>query len=147
MYGRRFVWIAVAALLVFGLIFAFGMDSARQQAWMQGYMMGQMAAGGGGAQSVTPLLPYMALQSGRMGGGGGSPLLLFGGILLVIFGLRFSLRWAGPQARLGQSGRARRALPAVVGRARGSTLTGRRGRSDPVAVPAVVGAAAARRDP
>jgi hypothetical protein len=92
----------VAALLMLGLIFAFGAASARQQAWMQGYMMGQMAADGG-SQSVAPLMPYLAYGGGHMGWGGGfgSPFLFFGGILLVFLGLRFI--FGGPGRRHGWS--------------------------------------------
>jgi len=98
MQVRRYGLAAVVALLLLGLIFAFGADSARQQAWMQGYMMGQMAADGG-SQNLAPVMPYLAYGGGRMGGGFGSPLLLIGGGLMVLLGLK--LIFGGPGHRHG----------------------------------------------
>jgi hypothetical protein len=89
--------------MLLGLIFAGSAATAQRQAWMQGYMMGQMA-GGTGSQQAAPILPYLyGGQAGPWSGGfgSGSPLLLIGGILLLFIGLRFL--FDGPGRRHGGS--------------------------------------------
>lgn len=55
MSHKRFLTAVLAAVLVVGLLIVGG-SAIRQSAWSQGYMMGQLAAGGDGA--VAPYAPY-----------------------------------------------------------------------------------------
>lgn len=97
MFPRRFVFVVVAFLVVFGIFGAIG-SSMRQDAWMQGYLMGQLSAGKEGAANPV-LAPYLYRGFGGFGGphfGVGPfgfifPLLFIG---LVIFGVSRACRYA-----------------------------------------------------
>lgn len=106
---RRFLIGGVVALLVLFGIFGAVNSSAKQDAYMQGYLMGRLSASGEGA--TGPVAPFMVPGYGYPGGFGGPrfggnpfgfifPLLFFG---LVLFGLsrlfRFAAwrRWGGPR--------------------------------------------------
>ncbi len=76
MFGRRWIGLAVAALLVIVVISAAN-GSAQQNAWMQGYMAGRLSAGSDGGAAA--LAPYM-MPGGAFGPhfGGAAPGLLLG---------------------------------------------------------------------
>ncbi|MFN8499029.1 MAG: hypothetical protein U0641_14360 [Anaerolineae bacterium] len=80
MFPRRFIGIAIGLLLLFGLLFVVG-PSMQHDAWMQGYLMGQLASGKD-AGSAALLAPYM-MQHGGPGFGG------FGFFLLIPLGILF----------------------------------------------------------
>ena len=63
MYGKRFLMKALVGLLVIALLMG-GVSSLQRNAWMQGYMMGQLGAGGDGGAAI----PYIAY--GLQGYGG-----------------------------------------------------------------------------
>ncbi|MFN8484534.1 MAG: hypothetical protein U0768_15960 [Anaerolineae bacterium] len=81
MFPRRFIGMAIGALLLFGLLFVVAPNMQRD-AWMQGYLMGQLA-GGKDAGAAALLAPYM-MHSGGPGFGGG-----FGFLLLIPLGFLF----------------------------------------------------------
>ena len=94
---------ALVGLLVIALLIG-GASSLQRNAWMQGYMMGQLSAGGDGKAAI----PYMAYGLQGYGGpglGGGLAILLGVGLLALLF-MGFSRvflgrPWAmqgGPQA-------------------------------------------------
>jgi hypothetical protein len=90
MFHRRFLLIAVAGLIVLGLLIG-AQGAAQRDAWMQGYMMGRLSDGSA-AGSAGALLPY-AYQGGSFGPshfGGGFGVLF--GIGLLILGLAFAGR-------------------------------------------------------
>ena len=102
MYGKRFLMKALVGLLVLALLIS-GASSLQRNAWMQGYMMGQLSAGGDG-KAVIPYMAYGLQGSGGPGLGGGLTILLGVGLLallFVVFGRIFIGRpWAtqgGPQ--------------------------------------------------
>ena len=83
MVGKRFLMKALVGLLVIALLIG-GASSLQRNAWMQGYMMGQLGAGTDGGAAI----PYMAygLQSyGGPGLGGGLAILLGFGLLALLF--------------------------------------------------------------
>ena len=83
MYGKRFLMKALVGLLVIALLIG-GVSSLQRNAWMQGYIMGQLSAGGTGSAA----LPYMAygLQGNGGPGLGGGLAILFGiGLLALLF--------------------------------------------------------------
>jgi hypothetical protein len=83
MYGTRFLMKALVGLLVIALLIG-GASSLQHNAWMQGYMMGQLGAGSGGGAA----LPYMAYGLQGYGGpglGGGLTILLGVGLLALLF--------------------------------------------------------------
>jgi hypothetical protein len=105
MYGKRFLMKALVGLLVIALLIG-GASSLQRNAWMQGYLMGQLSSGSGSNGSAA--LPYMAygLQGyGGPGVGGGLTILLGLGLLALLFvGFgRFFLgrRWATPDGTQG----------------------------------------------
>ena len=65
MYGKRFLMKALVGLLVIALLIG-GASSLQRNAWMQGYMMGQLGAGGDG----KAVIPYMAYGLQGYGGPG-----------------------------------------------------------------------------
>jgi hypothetical protein len=98
MVGKRFLMKAMVGLLVIALLIS-GVSSLQRNAWMQGYMMGQLGAGGNGGAA----LPYMAygLQGyGGAGLGGGVTILLGIGLLALLFvgfgRIFLGRRWATP---------------------------------------------------
>jgi len=109
MYGKRFLMKALVGLLVIALLIG-GASSLQRNAWMQGYMMGQLGAGADGGAAI----PYMAYGLQGYGGpglGGGLAILLGLGLLAVLF-MGFSRvflgrPWAmqgGPQGGCQQGG-------------------------------------------
>jgi hypothetical protein len=83
MYGKRFLMKALVGLLVIALLIG-GASSLQRNAWMQGYMLGQLGTGADGGAA----LPYMAygLQGyGGSGLGGGLTILLGLGMLALLF--------------------------------------------------------------
>ena len=83
MYGKRFLMKALVGLLVIALLVG-GASSLQRSAWMQGYMMGQLGAGGDGDAAI----PYMAYGLQGYGGphlGGGLVILLGIGLLALLF--------------------------------------------------------------
>ena len=102
MVGKRFLMKALVGLLVIALLIG-GASSLQRNAWMQGYMMGQLSAGGDG-KAVIPYMAYGLQGYGGSGLGGGLAILLGIGLLallLIGFGRIFLGRpWAmhnGPQ--------------------------------------------------
>ena len=83
MVGKRFLMKALVGLLVIALLIG-GASSLQRNAWMQGYMMGQLGAGADGSAA----LPYMAYGLQGYGGpdlGGGLAILLGIGLLALLF--------------------------------------------------------------
>jgi len=83
MVGKRFLMKALVGLLVIALLIG-GASSLQRNAWMQGYMMGQLGASGGGGAAI----PYMAYGLQGYGGpglGGGLTILLGVGLLALLF--------------------------------------------------------------
>jgi hypothetical protein len=83
MVGKRFLIKALVGLLVIALLIG-GASSLQRNAWMQGYMMGQLGASGGGSAAI----PYMAYGLQGYGGpglGGGLAILLGLGLLALLF--------------------------------------------------------------
>ena len=83
MYGKRFLMKALVGLLVIALLIG-GASSLQRNAWMQGYMMGQLGAGADGGAAI----PYMAYGLQGYGGpglGGGLAILLGLGLLALLF--------------------------------------------------------------
>ena len=112
MVGKRFLMKALVGLLVIALLIG-GASSLQRNAWMQGYMMGQLGAGADGGTA----LPYMAygLQGYGGPGLGGGLAILFGiGLLaLLLRGFRPGL----PRPALGHAGRRPGGGPQGGGRA------------------------------
>jgi hypothetical protein len=67
MFGRRWIGLALVALLIIVVISTLG-GHAQQNAWMQGYMAGRLSAGSDGAAALAP---YM-MPGGMFGYGGGT---------------------------------------------------------------------------
>ena len=83
MHGKRFLMKALVGLLVIALLMG-GASSLQRNAWMQGYMMGQLGAGADGGAAI----PYMAYGLQGYGGphlGGGLAILLGLGLLAFLF--------------------------------------------------------------
>ena len=83
MVGKHFLMKALGGLLVIALLIG-GASSLQRNAWMQGYMMGQLGASGGGSAAI----PYMAYGLQGYGGphlGGGLAILLGIGLLALLF--------------------------------------------------------------
>ena len=83
MYGKHYLMKALMGLLVIALLIG-GASSLQRNAWMQGYMMGQLGAGADGGAAI----PYMAygLQGYGGPGLGGGPAILIGiGLLALLF--------------------------------------------------------------
>jgi hypothetical protein len=94
MFPKRFLIIGAVALLILGL---FVLPSVQRDAWMQGYLAGQLASQDGG--KAAPIAPYLYPGYGGMGYGphfgGFGALLGFLFLLFLIFGLgRFFMHWA-----------------------------------------------------
>ena len=113
MVGKRFLMKALVGLLVIALLIG-GASSLQRNAWMQGYMMGQLGAGGDG-KAVIPYMAYGLQGYGGPGLGGGLAILLGIGLLALLF-MGFSRvflgrPWAmqgGPQAVAHRAARERR---------------------------------------
>jgi hypothetical protein len=103
MYGKRFLMKALVGLLVIALLIGVA-SSMQRNAWMQGYMMGQLSAGGDG-KAVIPYMAYGLQGSGGPGLGGGLAILLGLGLLALLFvgfGRTFpGRRWATPDGTQG----------------------------------------------
>jgi hypothetical protein len=83
MVGKHFLMKALGGLLVIALLIG-GASSLQRNAWMQGYMMGQLGAGADGGAAI----PYMAYGLQGYGGpglGGGPAILLGIGLLALLF--------------------------------------------------------------
>jgi hypothetical protein len=83
MVGKRFLMKALVGLLVIALLIG-GASSLQRNAWMQGYMLGQLGAGSDGGAAI----PYMAYGLQGYGGpglGGGLAILLGVGLLALLF--------------------------------------------------------------
>ena len=78
MSRERLIWIGLAAVLMLALIVA-AVNGAQQNAWMEGYTFGRLAASAGEGAAVAPILPY---GMGYVQRGPG-----FGGILFMLLGL------------------------------------------------------------
>lgn len=105
MSRKLFPTVALAALIVTGLLIVSGL-AIHRSGWSQGYVMGRLSAEGGGG-AVAPNVPYG--YPGRPFGllpflGGAGSLLIVGSLflLLVVIGRLFHLRaWkmaGGPKA-------------------------------------------------
>jgi hypothetical protein len=93
MYGRRLIGLAFVALLVIVVISTLG-GAARQNAWMQGYMAGQLAAGSDGGAALAPyMVPGSPFTPGY--GGGGISVGLFVGLGFLALGFAFLARGRG----------------------------------------------------
>ncbi|MFN8475823.1 MAG: hypothetical protein U0822_26825 [Anaerolineae bacterium] len=99
MVPRRFIGLAIGLLLVFGLLFV--VPSMQQNAWMQGYLMGQLA--GGKDASSAALLPYM-MHGGGPGFGGFAFLLLIPLGILFFVGVGKFMRYRAWQQGYGPGG-------------------------------------------
>ena len=77
MSRERLIWIGLAAVLMLALIFA-AVNGAQQNAWMEGYTFGRLAASAGEGAAVAPILPY-GMGYAQRGPG-------FGGILFMLLG-------------------------------------------------------------
>jgi len=86
MFGRRWIGLAVAALLVIVVISTVS-GNAQQNAWMQGYMAGRLAAGTDGGAALTPyMMPGSPFMPGYGGGfGHGIGLFIGLGFLALVF--------------------------------------------------------------
>lgn len=83
MMSHRFLWIALAGLLVVGLLMG-GISATQRSAWNEGFMMGRLTASGDG----SAVLPYAyGYGMGPAGGSsfGGFGLLLGVGLLFLVF--------------------------------------------------------------
>ena len=100
MFPRRFLGIAIGLLLIVGLLFV--VPSMQRDAWMQGYLMGQLASGKD-AGSTALLAPNMMHGYGPGFGGPGFFLLIPLGILFFI-GLGKFMRHRAWQHGYGQGG-------------------------------------------
>ena len=78
MSRERLVWIGLAAVLMLALIVA-AVNGAQQNAWMEGYTFGRLAASAGEGAAMAPILPY-GMGYAQRGPG-------FGGILFMLLGL------------------------------------------------------------
>jgi hypothetical protein len=83
MVGKRFLMKALVGLLVIALLIG-GASSLQRNAWMQGYMMGQLSGGGDG-KAVIPYMAYGLQGYGGSGLGGGLAILLGVGLLALLF--------------------------------------------------------------
>jgi hypothetical protein len=103
MYGKRFLMKALVGLLVIALLIG-GASSLQRNAWMQGYMMGQLSAGSDG-KAVIPYMAYGTQGYGGPGLGGGLAILFGIGLLALLFvgfGRTFlGRRWATPDGTQG----------------------------------------------
>jgi hypothetical protein len=109
MYGKRFLMKALVGLLVIALLIG-GASSLQRNAWMQGYMMGQLSGGGDG-KAVIPYMAYGLQGYGGPGLGGGLAILLGVGLLaLFVHGFQPGL----PRPALGHAGRPAERRRAVV---------------------------------
>jgi len=82
MFHKRFLAVAVVALIVLGLLFAAG-SAIQRSAWSQGYMMGRLAAGG----EDGAVAPYALYGPGYPGGRsmcGLGPILTVGTLLVLL---------------------------------------------------------------
>lgn len=97
MFYKRWIVIAIAALLVFGGLSAMS-GAGQREAWMQGYMAGRLSAGSDGDAALAPYLMPGGAFGPRYGGVG--PGLFFGlgflalGLFLISRRLH-SARWSG----------------------------------------------------
>jgi hypothetical protein len=83
MHGKRFLMKVLVGLFVIALLIG-GASSLQRNAWMQGYMVGQLGAGADGGAAM----PYMAYGLQGYGGphlGGGLTILLGFGLLALLF--------------------------------------------------------------
>ena len=124
MVGKRFLMKALVGLLVIALLIG-GASSLQRNAWMQGYMMGQLGAGGDGG-AVIPYMAYGLQGYGGPGLGGGLAILLGVGLLALLF-MGFSRVFLGrPWAMQGgpqggdRTGRRRAVVAAHGAGARGT---------------------------
>lgn len=111
MEQRRIVMIAVAAVVVIGLLFGVG-SSMQRNAWMEGYTMGRLTAAAGVDGALAPMMPYAPVAVGypQHGPGfGGFLFLFFGAGLFFLIATRFwhRARWQEWAAQTGQSGEVR----------------------------------------
>ena len=77
MSRERLIWIGLAAVLMLALIVA-AVNGAQQNAWMEGYTFGRLAASAGEGAAMAPILPY-GMGYAQRGPG-------FGGILFMLLG-------------------------------------------------------------
>ncbi|HYN88557.1 MAG TPA: hypothetical protein VER55_08495 [Ardenticatenaceae bacterium] len=84
MFPRRLVVGALALLLLFGLLIG-ASGAAQRDAWMQGYMVGRLSAGGEG-DAAAPLAPYFYGGGYRGPHFGGLGLIFVLGLLFFLFG-------------------------------------------------------------
>jgi hypothetical protein len=83
MVGKRFLMKALVGLLVIAHLIG-GASSLQRNAWMQGYMMGQLGASGDG-KAVIPYMAYGLQGYGGPGLGGGLAIFLGVGVLALLF--------------------------------------------------------------
>ena len=113
MSRERIVLIALAVLAIGALLFA-GAAAGQRSAWMEGYMMGRLSAGGGaeaagaGAAAAAAMLPYAPYGVGfaHHGPGFGGVLLVLGAVAFGLFLCRFAhrARWARWQTWMAMQG-------------------------------------------
>ncbi len=109
MEKKQAVLIAVAALVVIGLLFSIG-GSMQRNAWMEGYTLGRLTAAAGVDGALAPMMPYapVAVSYPQHGPGfGGILFLFFGAGLFFLITTRFLHRarwqeWAAQGAQAGE---------------------------------------------
>jgi hypothetical protein len=100
MFYKRWIVIALAALLVFGVVSA--ISGARQrEAWMQGYMAGRLSTGSDDGAALAPYMMPGSPLGPRYGGYGAGPGLFLGLAFLAFGALLIGRRLYG-----GGSGRS-----------------------------------------
>ena len=87
MSRERLIWIGLAAVLMLALIVA-AVNGAQQNAWMEGYTFGRLAASAGEGAAVAPILPYGMGYAQRGPGFGGILFMLLGFGALFFIGSR-----------------------------------------------------------
>ncbi|MEA3336330.1 MAG: hypothetical protein U9R25_10500 [Chloroflexota bacterium] len=88
MQHRRIPMVLLTTFFVIAFL-VLGASAIRQDAWTEGYMMGQLAAGGGDGS----MLPYAMMAGGRSGSGGFALLLGIGLLFLLFMALGKGFRY------------------------------------------------------
>lgn len=87
MSRERMIFAGVGVLLLIAML-AMGANSMQQNAWMEGYTFGRLAASAGEGAALAPILPYGMGMSQRGPGFGGVLFLLLGFGALFFVGSR-----------------------------------------------------------
>ena len=97
MFYKRWIVIAVAALLVFGVVSAIS-GAGQREAWMQGYMAGRLSTGSDGGAALAPYLMPGSPLGPRYGGFGAGPGLFIGLAFLGLGAFLISRRLHDPRS-------------------------------------------------